>query len=67
MPTVDMLVTVTVGVDAGPGKPQRAAAVSFRVAGNGTPGLSLTDPKKLKLGTVVEQMGTILDADRSDL
>lgn len=67
MPSVDILVTVSVSVDQGQGKPQRAVNVSFRVAANGIPGLSLTDPKKLKIGTAIEQMGTILDSDRSDL
>lgn len=67
MPNVDILVTLTVGVDQGQGKPQRTATVSFRVPANGTAGLSITDPKKLKIGGAIEQMGTILDADRSDL
>lgn len=67
MPSADILVTVSVGIEQGGGKPQRSISVSFRVPGNGTPGLTLTDPKKLKIGSAVEQMGTILDGDRSDL
>lgn len=67
MPSVDILVTVSVAIDQGAGKASRSQTVTFRVAANGTPGLSIADPKKLKLGTAIEQMGTLLDADRSDL
>jgi hypothetical protein len=67
MPRKDITITLQVSVDDGQGKPSRSLIIRKRVPGDGNLGLTIPAGAKTALGTMVEQLGDILDRDQSDL
>lgn len=67
MPTNDLLITLTVSIDQGSGKPGRHVQTSMTVPQNGITGFAIAPEGKTKIGTTVEVMGDLLDKDRAAL
>lgn len=66
MPEKDIFVTVTVRAVDASGE-AKVGDITYKIPKNGTLGVAIADPGKLKIGGAVETIGDLLDKDKSNL